>query len=179
MKALTNPGPGAVFALAAAAALALGGCTSAAPQQAGEPATAGQGVTVMDTWVKAAETGMTGVFGEVANAGGSEITVVSVTSPAAASAELHETVDDGTGTTAMREKDGGFTVPVGGTLTLEPGGDHIMLMDLTAPILPGDEIELTLGFSDGSQYAFTAPAKDYSGANENYVGDDMDMGGEG
>lgn len=176
MNTLTTRRPAAILALAAAAVLALTGCATTGPEPvAVEAATAGQNVTITDAWVKAADEGMSAAFGEFANIGDSDVTLVSVTSPASTSMELHETVDDGTGTMAMREKDGGFTIPSDDTLTLEPGGNHLMLMDLTAPIVAGDEIEVTLIFSDGSQYTFTAPAKDYSGANENYVGDDMDM----
>lgn len=170
MNTLITRRPAAMLALAAAAALTLAGCTTTAPDQAAEPGAAGQSITITDAWVKAADEGMSAAFGELANIGDVDVTLVSATSAAASSTQLHETVDDGTGTMKMQEKDGGFTIPAGGTLALEPGGNHLMLMDLTAPILAGDEIEFTLGFSDGSEYTFTAPAKDYSGANENYVG---------
>lgn len=167
-----------IAALVATAALTLVGCAATAPDQATDPGTAGRAVTISDAWVKAADEGMTAAFGVLTNTGDADLTLISASSTAATSTQLHETVDDGTGTMAMRQKDGGFTLPAGGTLTLEPGGNHLMLMGLVAPIVAGDEIELTLGFSDGSQYAFTAPAKDYSGANENYVGGDMPMGGD-
>lgn len=171
--------PAVILSLAAAATLALAGCATTAPEQGTEPAAASQSVTITDAWVKAADAGMSATFGELANTGGSDLTLVSVTSPASASMQLHETVDNGSGSMLMQEKDGGFTIPAGGALTLEPGGNHLMLMDLTAPIVAGDEIEFTLTFSDGSDYTYTAPAKDYSGANETYMGDDMKMGGNG
>lgn len=170
--------PAAVIALGAAAALALAGCATATPEQGAKPA-AGQSVTITDAWVKAADEGMSAAFGDLANTGDSDVTLVSVTSTASTSMQLHETVDNGSGSMVMQEKEGGFTIPAGGALTLEPGGNHLMLMDLTAPIVAGDEIEFTLTFSDGSDYTFTAPAKDYSGANETYTGDNMKMGGNG
>ena len=54
-----------------------------------------------------------------------------------------------------------------------------MLMDLPEPVVAGDELSFTLTFSDDSTLDFTAPAKDYAGANENYEDGDMgDMGGD-
>lgn len=166
-----------ITALVAAATLALAGC-AATTEPLNEPATAGESVTITDAWVKTADEGMTAAFGEIVNTSSSDITLLSASTAAAGMMELHETVDDGTGTMSMQERDGGFSIPAGSSLTLEPGGNHLMLMGLTAPILAGDEVSFTLAFSDGSEFAFTAPAKDYSGANENYVGDGMDMEGD-
>ena len=70
----------------------------------------------------------------------------------------------------MREKDGGFVIPAGGKLALEPGANHIMLMGLSGPLTAGSDVTFTLTFSDDSTYEVTAPVKDYSGANENYEG---------
>lgn len=164
--------------LALASVLALAGCGSSAEDPAAASGTAAaDSVTVEDAWVKSADSGMSAAFGQIENTGDVDVTVVSVTSPASSALELHETVEDETGEMVMREKDGGFTVPAGGTLALEPGANHIMLMDLTDPVVAGDEVTFTLTFSDDSTLEFTAPAKDYSGANENYVGgDEMDMG---
>ena len=48
-----------------------------------------------------------------------------------------------------------------------------MLMGLDARrSRPATRSTFTLTFSDESTYEFTAPVKDYSGANENYEGDD-------
>lgn len=169
-------------ALLAAATLALAGCgttADAAPDDAAAPA--GQNVTLTDGWVKAADSGMSAAFGGLTNAGSEDVTVVSATTEASSMLELHETVENETGEMVMREIEGGFVVPAGDTLALEPGGNHIMLMDLVDPLEAGEEVTFTLTFSDGSTYEFTAPVKDYSGANENYVGGDaeMDMGDAG
>lgn len=164
----------------AAATLALAGCaaTGATAEDAEGTATAGQGITMTDGWVKAAESGMSAAFGELSNTGTADVTVVSATTEASDGVELHETVENETGEMIMREIEGGFVIPAGASLDLEPGGSHIMLMDLTDPLEAGEEATFTLTFSDDSTYEFSAPVKDYSGANENYEGGDMDMGGE-
>lgn len=92
--------------------------------------------------------------------------------------ELHETVESDTGEMVMQPKEGGFVIPAGGTFDLAPGGNHIMLMGVTAPLTAGQEATFVLTLSDGSTFEFTAPVKDYEGANETYVGDGMDMGDE-
>jgi len=172
--------------LAALSVVALAGCGASAdadaPAASALDATAAESVTIEDAWVKAAESGMSAAFGQIENTGDADVTVVSVESPASSMLELHETVENETGEMVMREKGGGFTIPAGGVLGLEPGANHIMMMDLTAPVASGDEVMFTLTFSDDSTLEFTAPAKDYSGANETYAEGEghegMDMGGD-
>lgn len=168
-----------VLALLSALALAGCGAQATADDPTSTPATEAASVTLSDAWVKSAESGMSAAFGLIENTGDADVTIVSVTTPASTTTELHETVDDGTGTMTMREKQGGFGVPAGATLALEPGGNHLMLMDLTAPVVAGDEVALTLTFADDSTLDVTAPAKDYAGANETYAGDQADADGAG
>ncbi len=160
-------------ALVAAIALTLAACSSGSSST-----TDANSLTVTDAWIKAIDSGMTATFGEVTNSSDHEITVVSAASPAAPMVELHEVVGD-----VMRPVDGGFVIPAGGTLTLEPGGFHIMFMGVQSPIAAGDEVKVTLTLGDGSTLSFTAVAKDFTGANESYDGgmsmepsDGMDAG---
>ncbi|PPI00424.1 hypothetical protein C5C95_04945 [Rathayibacter sp. AY1B7] len=172
----------ALSALSAAALLALTGCSAGASgSTSAEVAPAATEVSITDGWVKAADSGMSAAFGELENSGTEDVTVVSATSAASSELELHETVANESGEMVMRAKESGFTIPAGGSLELAPGGNHIMLMDLAAPIVAGDEVTVTLTFSDDSTTEFTVPARDYAGANEDYEGGDMDMdmGGEG
>lgn len=158
--------------LLAASVVALTACAPAA-----QPSTASESVTVTDPWVKAAEEGMTAAFGILSNPTGDDLVVVSAETEVADSAQLHETVADESGNTTMQEVKHGFTIPAGGELALEPGGNHLMLMGLVGPVLAGEEVTFTLTFSDDSTLSFTAPVKDYSGAKEEYSEHDM-SGGE-
>jgi len=159
-----------LISLTAAGVLALSACTDSDPAVAGSDGPAGDSVTVTDAWVKAEDEGMTSAFGLLTNTAGEEVTVVAVESQASTSLELHETVEDDSGQMIMQQVPG-FALAAGGELELKPGGDHIMLMDLTGPIRAGDEVSFTLVFDDESRLEFTAPAKDFEGANENYHGD--------
>ncbi|WP_336500885.1 copper chaperone PCu(A)C [Microbacterium paraoxydans] len=158
-------------AMTALALVALTGCTApTAATPAGTPA--GEVLRIDDAWVKSADEGMSAAFGMLVNAGEDDVTVTSVSSAASPMIELHETVENDAGEMIMREIAGGFVVPAGGSLALEPGGNHIMMMDLAEPLRAGDEVSFTVTLSDDSTFDFTAPVKDYSGANENYDGAD-------
>jgi hypothetical protein len=120
-----------------------------------------------DQWVKVADSGMTAAFGMLHNSGKKDIVITSATSDVTSRMELHEVVPQN-GQAAMQPKKGGFAIPAGKTHELTPGGDHLMLMGVTKPIKPGDEIRFTLKFSDGSTATMTAQAKEFAGAQENY-----------
>jgi copper(I)-binding protein len=131
-------------------------------------------------YVKAAKSGMTAAFGTLVNSGSEDVTVVSATSDITTAMELHETVPDDSGSMVMQPKKGGFVIPAGGSHELSPGGDHLMIMDLTRPVTAGEDITITLTLGDGSTMDVTAPVKDVAGGDETYVGGDKgDMGDMG
>ena len=134
-------------------------------------------ITVTDPWVKAAEGGMTAAFGTVTNGTSGDLILTGATTSASSEVQLHETSPDGSGGMSMQEKEGGFELPAGEELVLEPGGHHLMLMDLTEPLRPGDQVELTLVFSEGTEHPFTATVKDFSGAQEHYSPEDEEGAG--
>ena len=174
-------------------ALLLAGCGSSSSSSAdsvaspsGNPSvSASQGdcpLNVNEAWVKAAEGGMTGAFAAIDNETDRPVTITAAATPAAATSELHQT-SDVNGTPTMQQV-ASFEVPANGQLTLEPGGDHIMLMQLTGPIQAGDDVNITLTCKDAGTVTFAAQARTYEGANETYApgsgdddtGMDMDMG---
>lgn len=144
-------------------ALLAAGCTT--PHQEQPMATE---VSMRDQWASSAMTGMAAVFGTFANAGHHEARIVSGTSPVAGRVEVHEVTADAGGTKTMHPKTGGLVIPAGGTHDLVPGGDHLMLMDLKAPLSPGADVPVTVTFADGSTMSVTAQIRDFAGANENY-----------
>ncbi|WP_157517084.1 copper chaperone PCu(A)C [Mycobacterium sp. MS1601] len=142
----------------------LAACSAATEQQ--EPAA--HAVAVGDAWVKAADHGMTAAFGVLSNGSGHDVRIVSASTPVAAMVELHEVVGDG-GAMTMRQKAGGFVIPAGADVELEPGGDHFMLMDLTETLVPGTDVQIVATFDDGSTLPITAQVRDFPGADEHYV----------
>lgn len=164
----------------ATALLALGlvsACSSAGTPAATPSATAAQAdaLTITDPWVKATDEPMTAAFGVLENSSDQDVRIVSATTELS-TMELHEMTTDAAGAMVMQQKDGGFVVEAGGSHVLAPDGDHLMLMDLTAPVEPGDEVTITLTAEDGSTFELTAPARSFAGAEEEYVGEGaMDM----
>lgn len=146
----------------------VAGSAACSSSDADEPDAAGAAaLSITDPWIKAADTGMTGAFGTIVNESDHDVRIVSA-SAELAKAELHESVTGGDGQMVMRPKADGIVVPAHGEHELAPGGDHVMLMDLTGPIEPGDDVAVTLTADDGSTFTFTASARTYAGANEKY-----------
>lgn len=159
-------------ALLTIAAFALIGCAEA--EDAAEdhaPIQESGALAIADPWIKATDTEMTGVFGTIENTGDEPLRIVAADAELAGMVELHETITQSDGSSVMQEVEGGFTIPAGEELALEPGGNHIMLMDLDREILPGDEIVVTVTTADGAEHEFTAQAKEYTGAQETYAPD--------
>lgn len=144
----------------ALACTAVAGCGSGEPAAATATPAQRSHVTIDRPWVKAVDHGTTAVFGTLRNSAGGPARVTSATSTAAKAVVLHGA--------AMRPKKGGFGVPGNAEHELAPGGDHLMLMGVTEPIEPGDDIRVALVFRDGSRLTFTAPARSFSGAEETY-----------
>ena len=157
----------ALLATGVAACGSTGGETSA-PPTASVPATAEGALALEDGWVKAATAGMTAMFGTLRNPTDHPVTVTGGNSPAAAAVELHETTKSAEGAMQMQPKPGGFTVPAGGELVLQPGGEHVMLMGLTTPLESGTTATVTLATSDGD-IVLTVPVRSFAGAEESYV----------
>lgn len=152
----------------------LTACSSGAPTDTGSaspgntPDNTGAGaLTVSDAWVKAVTNGMTGCFGTLVNNGTSDVTITGASTAAAQRCELHEVVTKG-GVSTMRQIQGGFTIKAGEKRELAPGADHIMLMELTGPLAPGDGVEITLETDGAGPVKFTAVVKEFAGAKESY-----------
>ena len=119
------------------AALACSLCTCAVAQP----------VEVKDAWVRTSVPGQkaTGAFMKITATEGTRL--VSVASPVAGVAEVHEMKMDG-GIMTMRAVGGGLELPAGKTVELKPGGFHVMLMDLKAALPKDSTVPMTLTFKD-------------------------------
>jgi copper(I)-binding protein len=99
--------------------------------------------TVTDAWVRGtvAQQKATGAFFQISNPAGGKL--LSASSPAAGVVEIHEMSMDGS-TMKMRALPSGLDLPVGKTVALKPGGYHLMLLDLKAPLKAGESVDLSL-----------------------------------
>jgi hypothetical protein len=99
--------------------------------------------TVKDPWVRGTvpQQKATGAFFQISSATGGRL--VSASSPAAGVVEIHEMAMDGS-TMKMRALPNGLDLPAGKAVELKPGGYHVMLMDLKAPLKAGESVDLSL-----------------------------------
>ena len=65
---------------------------------------------------------------------------------------IHRTETDAAGVARMVPVEA-LEIPPGATVTLEPGGTHVMFMGLTAPFAEGDKIDATLVFEKAGEVA--------------------------
>ena len=124
-------------------------------------------IEITDAWVRSSEYsdhvgGMTGIFATLTNNTDHDITLTGGETDIAPMVQTHEVVDG-----MMQEKKGGILVPAHQSVSLEPGGLHVMLMNLKKPILTGDKIKFTFVTDHGKQ-TFELTAKDSAGGDETY-----------
>ncbi len=103
-------------------------------------------VTVGQPWVRGTVPGQkaSGAYMQLKSAQGA--TLVSVQSPIAGVAEIHEMRMENN---VMRMRAvPKLDLPAGQTVELSPGGYHVMLMDLKQPLKKGDTVPITLKLQD-------------------------------
>ncbi len=134
---------------------ALSMAVSAAAYAAG----AADGIQVVDPYVRAIPPGAraTAAFMMLKNAGAADAKLVKAESTAAKSVELHAHIDNN-GVMEMRQVPS-VDIKAKGETALKPGGYHIMMIDPTVSLKPGDKVALTLRFADGSSKQVEAPVK--------------------
>jgi hypothetical protein len=144
--------------MAAALGLLFAACGDDHPEQVDE-------LTISGVWARPTPANATNgvVYLTVASPVDDAIVGVAVPAEVAADATLHETMGDTGGTSPMANMPNMTTA--GGEMTMEPvesvalpahtpikfepGGYHIMLTGLAAPLLEGSTFELTVEFANG------------------------------
>ena len=147
---------GAVVVLVSIALVGvLAGCSSGA-------ATASPGVAkpaVSGAWVRPPQGMDRPAAGYLVITGGSQAdALLGATSPVAGSVELHETSTDASGMTGMHPISR-LEVPAGGTVTLQPGGYHLMFMAVTGEIVVGGTVQIDLNFEKAGKVTVQAEVK--------------------
>jgi len=94
------------------------------------------------------------VYMNIESADGDRLLSASVDSSISASVEVHETVpvegeetEEGMAMMMMQEVEA-IELAAGETVSLKPGGLHIMLIDITAPLEIGQKFDVTLDFEN-------------------------------
>jgi copper(I)-binding protein len=153
----------------ATVALASGLVACGDDDDSSDPDAAGTGeVTVDEAWVREPAAGQTNsaAYGVITNGTDGEVTLVGASTDdvSAEAVEIHETVVDDEGVMSMQEREDGFTIESGGSLTLEPGGPHVMLLGIDPAEITGD-IELTFDFDGAEPVTVTAEVRELAAAD--------------
>jgi copper(I)-binding protein len=90
------------------------------------------------------------------NEGAAVDRLVGVAADRAGHAMAHETTVDAQGVARMGHVMT-LDVPAGGEVAFAPGGYHVMLMDLDAPLRVGETLSLTLTFETGGETTVAVP----------------------
>ncbi len=121
--------------------------------------TAADSVSVSDAYVRASPPGAptAAAFMILRNSDSVDHQLVVVSSSISKAAELHTSlVEDG----MMRmRRMGRVTIPAKAAVVFETGGLHMMLIGLRGDPKPGDEVEIELGFEDGSKTILSVPVR--------------------
>lgn len=131
----------------------------------------GEAIDVEKAWARTSPmvTSAGAVYMDLTSTDGDRLIGANVDPSVAATVELHETVmadmgdeaisDDSMSDDGMEDMGGAMTMQqvssidlaAGETVSLEPGGLHIMLLDLTEPLQSGETFDLTLQFETAGE----------------------------
>jgi len=125
-----------------AALAALAACAVSLPSWAAN-------ISVTDAWARATLPGqqVSGAYMQIQS--DADARLVGVSSPAVARVEVHEMKMDGD-VMRMRELKS-VDLPKGKVVSLQPGGFHLMLMNVKKPLVAGDIIPFTLVVESGGK----------------------------
>lgn len=152
--------------------LALGcvaGLLAVATLAGGAERTRPASMQVVDAWARPApmlmpqagqmraDTGNGALYVTLRNGGSEPDALLGATSDAAEHVELHETIRDGD---VMRMRPvARLEIPAGTALAMQPGGLHIMLINLKRALRPGDRVPVTLTFAHAAPLSLEVPVR--------------------
>lgn len=143
-----------------------------------------EGITLRDAYVRVsgamAKSGA--AFMVIENAGAEADRLVAARSDVAEKVELHTHKQGADGVMQMVEVPEGFAIPATGAHELARGGDHVMFLGLTRPLVQGDVVQVTLTFEKAGELAVEIPVdltRDAGGMNAGDMNHGAGHGGAG
>lgn len=134
-------------------------CSSPQKKQSAEKQLTGK-IEIPQSWVRPAAKGTNSAgYFSIYNGTQKADTLIGIESQGAENAEVHESYTTDEGLSGMRPAEV-LAIPSGDSLILEPGGYHVMLMNVKRDFAAGDTLELILKFSGISPINVSAPVKE-------------------
>jgi periplasmic copper chaperone A len=123
-------------------------------------------IVIRDAWVQEGPPSqkITAAFMLIENHNANAISLLSAGTDAARVVELHEMLIE-EGMMRMRKVDA-INVPAGGVVKLEPGGYHLMVIDLNRELKAGEQVRVTLQFSNSVEKTINVPVKNRDSMSE-------------
>lgn len=120
------------------------------------------GVTVSDAWVREVPPGIetTALYMKISNNSSENEKLLSIESELADNAEIHETSVNKDGISRMRQIQT-VEIPASGSVSMKPGGIHVMLIGLKDRIENGQDIKVVLKFQNTGTREITAKVKGF------------------
>lgn len=116
-------------------------------------------IALDNAWVRpGSQQGKSAAYMRISNGTASTDTLLSFSSKTAESVELHKSIENKDGTTSMRPA-GQQIIESGQKLRLQPGGLHLMLIDLKRALAVGDSLQISLEFARVGTISTTAPVQ--------------------
>lgn len=114
-------------------------------------------IKIANAWAREASlaSGVSAVYLSLVNTQAANDTLLSVSTPAAKRAEVHETTIVN-GIAHMRPIPA-LELPPNATVSLSPAGKHIMLLELTRPLRRGATLTLSLAFAHAGEMRVVVP----------------------
>jgi periplasmic copper chaperone A len=120
------------------------------------------GIEVSNTWMRPAmKDGNGAVYFLLQNHSAGRYELTGVTSDAAQAVEMHESSMEGD----VMKMQQVTSIPIPGKASIEfaPGGLHVMLIGLNEDLQVGDEIQVTLHFTEHEDILVTVPVQEMEG----------------
>ena len=145
--------------MVAALALVLVMACKPAEEPVEETAEETAALLMENAWIRPAPPGMsmTAAYGTLRNVTGDRLGIESFSGPALGHVSLHRTRQVG-GVSSMQEING-IALGPGGSLEMEPGGYHLMIMLQDATLSEGQEVSLHIHTNDGRTFTFEVPVE--------------------
>jgi copper(I)-binding protein len=134
------------------------GCSPESKQKEKQEIILGK-IELVDGWARPGSQGQTsGAYLTITNGTASVDTLVQVSSNVAKKTELHKSIKNEDGTMSMQPA-GNQIIEDGSKLQLQPGGLHIMLINLKRDLGIGDSLDISLEFSRVGTKTITVPVQ--------------------
>jgi hypothetical protein len=114
---------------------------------------------VTDAWIRATPPGAVtaAAYLTITSAGVADRLVAAAT-PAAGAVEIHTHVEEAGSERMVRVAE--LTLPADEAVRLTPGGQHLMLVDIKTPMVPGTKVALSLRFAEAGTVDIDVPVVD-------------------